>query len=182
MNLKFVIVGLLIIAGLFWGTEKYWQHEFQQQARQTLKNIRMDDALRQQISNTGLPIEGDILNQYPNIITYLYLTEFNGKQVPDSIKNNVNLLGCSILEKLKGQEPDLIDAYLTVYKEDKVTSTYIIQNKFKKEIYQTKQMLAECPNFNEVASTKESVIKDAPESMPVSKKTLELNEKLENGG
>ena len=28
----------------------------------------------------------------------------------------------------------------------------------------------------------ESVIKDAPESVPVSKKTLELNEKLENGG
>ena len=43
-------------------------------------------------------------------------------------------------------------------------------------------MLAECPNFNEVASRKESVIKDAPESMSVSKKTLELNEKLENGG
>ena len=43
-------------------------------------------------------------------------------------------------------------------------------------------MLAECPNFNEVASTKESVIKDAPESMPVAKKTLELNEKLEKGG
>lgn len=43
-------------------------------------------------------------------------------------------------------------------------------------------MLAECLNFNEVASTKESLIKDAPESMPVAKKTLELNEKLENGG
>lgn len=43
-------------------------------------------------------------------------------------------------------------------------------------------MLAECPNFNEVASTKESVINDVLESMPVAKKTLELNEKLENGG
>jgi hypothetical protein len=43
-------------------------------------------------------------------------------------------------------------------------------------------MLAECPNFNEVASTKESLIKDAPENGPVAKKTLELNEKLENGG
>lgn len=43
-------------------------------------------------------------------------------------------------------------------------------------------MLAECLNFNEVASTKESVINDAPENGPVSKKTLELNEKLENGG
>lgn len=142
----------------------------------------MNDVLRQKIRNTELPIEGDILNQYPNIITYLYLTEFSGKQVPYSIKNNVNLLGCSILEKLKGQEPDLVNAYLTVYKEDKVISTYIIQNKFKQEIYQTQQMLAECPNFNEVASIKEGVIKDALESMPVSKKILALNEKLENGG
>ena len=80
----------------------------------------------------------------------MYLTEFNGNQVPDAIKNNVNQLGCSILDKLKGQEPDLVDAYLTVYKDDKVTSTYIIQNKFRQEIYQTKQTLVECPNFNQV--------------------------------
>ena len=149
MNIKFVIAGLVIIAGLFGGTELYWQHEFQQQARETLKNIRMDDTMRQQIKSTGLPIEGDILNQYPNIITYMYLTEFNGNQVPDAIKNNVNQLGCSILDKLKGQEPDLVDAYLTVYKDDKVTATYIIQNKFRQEIYQTKQTLTECPNFNQ---------------------------------
>ena len=58
----------------------------------------------------------------------------------------------------------------------------LFRSKFKKEIYQTQRMLAECPNFNEVASRKESVIKDAPESMSVSKKTLALNEKLENGG
>lgn len=181
MNIKFVFVGLLVIAGLFWGTEKYWQHEFQQQARDTLKSIRMDDTMRQQISNTGLPIEGDILNQYPNIITYMYLKEFNEKQIPDSIKSNVNQLGCSILDKLKGQEPDLVDAYLTVYKEDKVTSTFIIQNKFRQEVYQTRQLLSDCPNFNVMAEAKENVIKDAPENMPVSTKTLELNEKLENG-
>lgn len=150
MNLKFVIAGVLIIAGLFGGTELYWKHKFQQQARDTLKNIHMDDAMRQQIKSTGLPIEGDILNQYPNIITYMHLTEFNGKLIPDPIKNNVNQLGCSILDKLKGQEPDLVKAYLTVYKDDQVTATYIIQNKYRQEIYQAKQNLSQCPNFNQI--------------------------------
>jgi hypothetical protein len=150
MNIKFVITGAFIIAVLFGGIELYWKHKFQQQVRETLKNIRMDDTMRQQMKSTGLPIDdGDILNHYPNIITYMYLTEFNGKQVPDPIKNSVNQLGCSILEKLKGQKPDMVDAYLTVYKDDNVTATYIIQNKFRQEIYQTKQTLTECPNFNQ---------------------------------
>ncbi len=42
MNIKFVVGGLLVIAALFFGTEKYWEHEFQEQARTYLKQVHMD--------------------------------------------------------------------------------------------------------------------------------------------
>ena len=57
MNIKFVVVGLLVIAGLFFGTEKYWEHKFQQQARDNLKQVHMD-AQTQQRLGCGLLAEG----------------------------------------------------------------------------------------------------------------------------
>lgn len=147
MNIKFVVGGLLVIAGLFFGTEKYWEHEFQEQARTYLKQVHMDEKTKQRLESSGLPISGDILNQYPNIITYLKLTTLADDQLSPEIKAHVQQIGCMQVEQLQGQEPDLVKAYLAVFEEDQVSSTYTIQNKFGKPIFEHKQILTDCPNF-----------------------------------
>ena len=147
MNIKFVVVGLLVIAGLFFGTEKYWEHKFQQQARDNLKQVHMDAQTQQRLENSGLPISGDILNQYPNIITYMKLTTFADNQLPAEIQSHVRQLGFMQVDQLQGQEPDLLKSYITVLEEDQVSSSYTIQNKFGKAVFEHKQILADCPNF-----------------------------------
>jgi len=147
MNIKFVVGGLLVIAGLFFGTEKYWEHTFQQQARDNLKQLHMDAQTKQRLENSGLPISGDILNQYPNIITYMKLTTLADDQLPTQIQTHVQQLGCMQVDLLKGQEPDLVNAYAVVLEEDQVAYTYTIQNKFGKALFEHKQILADCPNF-----------------------------------
>jgi hypothetical protein len=147
MNIKFVVIGLLVIAGLFFGTEKYWEHKFQQQARDNLKQVHMDAQTQQRLENSGLPISGDILNQYPNIITYMKLTTLADNQLPAEIQNHVRQLGCMQVDQLQGQEPDLVKAYIKVLEEDQVSSSYTIQNKFGKAVFEHKQILADCPNF-----------------------------------
>ncbi|HCL58715.1 MAG TPA: hypothetical protein DHW80_02770 [Acinetobacter sp.] len=150
MNIKFVVVGLLVIAGLFFGTEKYWEHEFQQQARDNLKQVHMDAQTKQRLENSGLPISGDILNQYPNIITYMKLTTLADDQLSTEIQKHVQQLGCMQVDQLQGQEPDLVKAYIVVLEEDQVASTYTIQNKFGKPVFEYKQVLSECPNFTKL--------------------------------
>jgi len=51
------------------------------------------------------------------------------------------------VDQLQGQEPDLVKAYITVLEEDQVSSSYTIQNKFGKAVFEHKQILADCPNF-----------------------------------
>ena len=147
MNIKFVVVGLLVIAGLFFGTEKYWEHTFQQQARDNLKQLHMDAQTKQRLENSGLPISGDVLNQYPNIITYMKLTTLADDQLPTQIQNHVQQLSCMQVDQLQSLESDLVKAYLAVFEEDRVSSTYTIQNKFGKAVFEHKQILADCPNF-----------------------------------
>ena len=147
MNIKFVVVGLLVIAGLFFGTEKYWEHTFQQQARDNLKQLHMDAQTKQRLENSGLPISGDVLNQYPNIITYMKLTTLADDQLPIQIQNHVQQLSCMQVDQLQSLESDLVKAYLAVFEEDRVSSTYTIQNKFGKAVFEHKQILGDCPNF-----------------------------------
>ncbi|WP_228200179.1 hypothetical protein [Acinetobacter tianfuensis] len=182
MNLKFIAAGVLAVAGLFFGTEKYWEHQFQEQVRSTLKGLRADQAFKQHIQNTGFPVDGDILNQYPNIITYIKLTDFTGTQAPAEIQSYINQLGCMQVEKLRNEEPDMVKAYLAVYKDDQVASTYMLQNKYGKALYQHKQVLMDCPNFASVTGIQDDAIQQAPESAAVSEETKQLNERLENGG
>ena len=155
MNIKFVVIGVLVIAGLFWGTEKYWENQLQDQVRTALKSVQADQVFKQKIQSTGFPVDGDILNQYPNIITYIKLTEFTGTQAPAEIQSYVAQLGCTHVDRLKSEEVDKAKAYLAVYVDDQVVSTYTIQNKYGKELYQHKQVLADCPNFASVTGVEE---------------------------
>ncbi|WP_205671797.1 hypothetical protein [Acinetobacter sp. WCHAc010052] len=147
MNIKFVVVGLLIIAGLFWGNERYWEHTFKEQARSGLKSIKMTDAMRAQISASGYRIEGDILNQYPMIVTFMHLKDYEKESLPAEMKEQMSTIGCEMVERLKGEEADFIKAHLSVFKEDRVTVSYIVQNSAKKEIHKVSQVLADCENY-----------------------------------
>jgi hypothetical protein len=82
MNIKFITIGLVIIGALYFGTEKYWQHEFEEQQRNELKSLTFDEKMQEEIR--GLPIKGDILNQYPNIFLYMSFTA----DLPKNIDSN----------------------------------------------------------------------------------------------
>lgn len=150
MNIKFVVVGLLIIGGLFFGTEKYWQHEFEETARNGLKNLSytadMQDTLK------GLPIKADILNQYPNLFFYVDFTQEIPAQAEALIKTklmeNSQKMACQIFSKLPELEnKDKAKAIVNVIEEDNVAMTYIIKARFGKVLMEHKQVLVECSEF-----------------------------------
>ncbi len=87
MNIKFITIGLVIIGALYFGTEKYWQHEFEEQQRNELKSLTFDEKMQEEIR--GLPIKGDILNQYPNIFLYMSFTADFPKNIETQIKSKL---------------------------------------------------------------------------------------------
>jgi len=87
MNIKFITIGLVIIGALYFGTEKYWQHEFEEQQRNELKSLTFDEKMQEEIR--GLPIKGDILNQYPNIFLYMSFTADLPKNIETQIKSKL---------------------------------------------------------------------------------------------
>ncbi|MCY6411805.1 hypothetical protein QTA56_06575 [Acinetobacter sp. VNH17] len=150
MNVKFVVVGLLIIGGLFYGTEKYWQHEFEETARNGLKNFsytpEMKDAMK------DLPIKADILNQYPNLFFYVDFTQEIPAQAEAIIKTklmeNSQRIACQVFSRLPEKEDkDKAKAIVNVIEEDNVAMTYIVKARFGKVLMEHKQVLTQCPEF-----------------------------------
>ena len=106
MNIKFITIGLIIIGALYFGTEKYWQHEFEEQQRNELKSLTFDEKMQEEIR--GLPIKGDILNQYPNIFLYMSFTADLPKNIETQLKsklaeNNQKLI-CSYFSEVFDQD------------------------------------------------------------------------------
>ena len=146
MNIKFVLIGLLIIAGLFFFSEKYFQHQMEEKFRQEAKQLKYDD-VKAGIAQSGLPIEGDLINQYPNLIVYVRLTTYEKSTIPEAMKELMKKVPCMQLEQLKNGDPDQTGAIIRVLDKDKISWTYIMKNKYHKELYQYKQVVAECPDF-----------------------------------
>ena len=53
MNIKFITIGLVIIGALYFGTEKYWQHEFEEQQRNELKSLTFDEKMQEEKKTDG---------------------------------------------------------------------------------------------------------------------------------
>ena len=152
MNIKFITIGLLIIGALYYGTEKYWQHEFEEQERNELKRLVFDEKMQEEIKD--LPIKGDILNQYPNIFLYMSFTADLPKNIEVQIKSklaeNSQKLICSYFAEVSDQDDkykDRAKAIVNVIEEDNITMTYIAKTRLGDVLLEHKQVLAQCPEF-----------------------------------
>lgn len=152
MNIKFITIGLVIIGALYFGTEKYWQHEFEEQQRNELKSLTFDEKMQEEIR--GLPIKGDILNQYPNIFLYMSFTADLPKNIETQIKSklaeNSQKLICRYFSEVSDQDDKYKDhakAIVNVIEEDNITMTYIAKNRLGDILLEHKQVLSQCPEF-----------------------------------
>lgn len=182
MNNKFVIVGILIIGALYFLYPKYQEKQFENKIRERSKNLKVDEGIRQAIAN--LPIEGSMLNQYPELLVYIRMIDFTGSEIPAQAREMIKNIPCRNLQMFKGKGEIVIKANANVFEEDRVAWTYTVQNKYGKELLKHRQVVAECPNFNEFKNykTPDYVMNEAPDSKPVSQKTMDENARLENGG
>ena len=160
MNIKFVFWGLVIIGGLLFGNELYWKKQFEDQARDYFKSMKLPDseALR------ALPVKGEILNQYPNIHLYMNYTQTLPSSVNiESAKHSVfepvsNQMFCGFFEFMQREEADRKDKYraegvVTVVEEDNVTMTMNIKDKLGQTLFEKTQKLSECPEFIALKNT-----------------------------
>ncbi|USA47333.1 hypothetical protein NDN11_04200 [Acinetobacter sp. C26M] len=152
MNIKFITIGILIIGALYFGTEKYWQHEFEEQQRNELKNLVFDEKMQEEIKE--LPIKGDILNQYPNIFLYMSFTIDLPRDIETQIKSklaeNSQKLVCSYFSEVSDQDDkykDRVKAIINVVEQDNITMTYIAKNRLGNTLLEYNQVLSQCPEF-----------------------------------
>ncbi|MCH7315162.1 hypothetical protein [Acinetobacter sp. ANC 3882] len=152
MNFKFVVGGVAIIAALYFGTEKYWQYEFEEQERNSLKNLAITPEM--QTASKGLPIKSDILNQYPNIFFYMNFTQDLPQEAEAFIKpkllENSQKLACGYFSQLPQQDnkyKDKAKAVVSVIEQDNVVMTYIVKNRLGNVLMEHKQVLSQCPEF-----------------------------------
>ena len=153
MNIKFVVGGLAVIGALYFGSDIYWQHQFEEQTRDRLKNFTMSQEM--QDAMRGLPIKADILNQYPNIFFYMTLTQDIPRETEALVKTtmsaNSQKLACGYFTKIQSQDEknnDKTKAIVNVLEEDKVSMTYIAKTRMGHVLLEYKQVLSECPEFN----------------------------------
>lgn len=154
MNIKFVIIGLMTIAGLWLGTEYYSAKKFQESVYNELKNIKIDAKMENQIKHSGLPITIDILNHYPKITFYydIDLSSEEAQQVRTQMQQEINEQPCRQINnhpKLNNDTKyhDYYHAFKKVLTEDNVNMTIIVRDKNKQKIVETTQELSKCSIF-----------------------------------
>lgn len=156
MNIKFVVIGLLIIAGLWFGNEKYMEKKFQDNVRQELKSIKIDVEMEKLMKNLKLPLEIDILNHYPKITIYydlgLSIPAEHKSALAAAMKKELVQQPCYFMTshpKLKNdtQSNDYYHAFKKVLSEDQVTMTIIVRDKMKQNIADETQELSKCSVF-----------------------------------
>lgn len=156
MNIKFVIIGLLIIAGLWFGNEKYMEKKFQDNVRQELKSIKIDANMEKLMKNSKLPLKIDILNHYPKITYYydidLQLPPEHAQTIRTEMQKQISQQACMLMNshpKLKNdtESNDYYHAFKKVLTEDQVTMTIIVRDKMKQNVANQTQELSKCSVF-----------------------------------
>lgn len=157
MNIKFVSVGILIIAGLFFGNEYYWKKQFEQRAREDYQSFVSISKINDTIERVGLPIKLDALNHYPHILVYTNITQALPRSVTQErlrteFKKISHGLSCGYFEYIHQKEAedkykDITQGIVTVVEKDQVAITTIYKNYLGEVLYENKQVLAQCPEF-----------------------------------
>lgn len=156
MNIKFVIIGLVIIAALWFGNEHYSAKKFQEQVRNGLKNIKIDAQMENEMKRSGLPLKMDILNHYPKITHYydidVLLPSEQAQQIRTQMQQEINEQPCRYINNHPNltndtKYHDYYNAYKTVLEEDNVSMTIIVRDKNKQKIAEATQELAKCSVF-----------------------------------
>lgn len=157
MNIKFVSGGVLIIAGLFFGTEYYWKKQFEQQARGDFQSFVSITKLNEAFNRAGLPLNIEALNQYPNILVYTNFTQdlptsVDQSKLREGMVKASHQISCGYFEYLKQKEAgekyhDVAKAVISVVEKDNITMQTFFKSRFGDVLYENKQVLSQCSEF-----------------------------------
>ena len=126
MNIKFVLIGLMIIGGLIFFNDHHFKSKMKEQFRDAGKNLNSDSG-HVTTSMDGYHVDVKLLNQYPSFIVNLTLSPFTATQLPEKLKERINFMVCdpdNITSKADGNA-DLIQAKIQVIAEDSIKWTSV---------------------------------------------------------
>lgn len=151
MNIKFVLIGLMIIGGLIFFNDHHFKSKMKEQFRDAGKNLNSDSG-HVTTSMDGYHVDVKLLNQYPSFIVNLTLSPFTATQLPEKLKERINFMVCdpdNITSKADGNA-DLIQAKIQVIAEDSIKWTYIVHNENGEKVYEHSQVTKDCPEFKKL--------------------------------
>jgi len=151
MNIKFVVIGLLIIGGLIFFNDRHYKSELEDQFRQAGQSAKV--GTRVEVSSLSpYNDRAELLkNEYPHMTVSITLEDFGQSGIPDKVKDEikqtVQKLACNNLTTGTKDDADLIKSRLNVLEEDGITWTYIVYNHQGEKFYEHTQVVKDCSEF-----------------------------------
>ena len=150
-----VVLIAMIAFGLFLGYPKYQVMQLEDEVRSNLKSggFAEIEAQYRPIMNAA-KIDFSVLDQYPNVRFYMRNTQFEGKELPDNLREMVDKMSCDSIQSFRSLEEKERTAVLNVLEEDQVVFHISLKNKFGAELTSHQQKLSTCPNFTALRNLK----------------------------
>lgn len=145
-----VLIGILILAGLYFGNEIYWQNKFEDQYRQSIKSLQLRPEDKKAFES--MPFDMQIHNQYPEIINITKIADdFDTANFDVTMAEmTAHQQSCDVLKDPKlRSDSDYRKAALSVIDKDSIVVTHILKHGTE-ELFKISRSLKECGLFNEL--------------------------------
>lgn len=150
-----VVLIAMIAFGVFLGYPKYQVMQLEDEVRSNLKSggFAEIEAQYRPLMNAA-KIDFSVLDQYPNVRFYMRNTQFEGKELPDNLREMVDKMSCDSIQSFRSLEEKERTAVLNVLEEDQVVFHISLKNKFGAELASHQQKLSACPSFTALRNLK----------------------------
>lgn len=147
MPLILVVIGMIAFGG-FWAYPKYQIMQLEDEARTGLKSGGFS-AFAEQTRPVmqAMKMDFSVLDQYPNIRFYMRHMAYEGDQLDERIKLDMQAMSCESINSFKVMEPKARTAMLNVLEQDQIIFHVYLKNKLGEELMHHEQKLSQCPNF-----------------------------------
>ena len=151
MNIKFVIIGLLIIGGLIFFNDRHYKSELEDKFRQAGQSAQAGTSVEVSSLSPYNDRAELLKNEYPHMTVSITLEDFGQSGIPnkvqDEVKQKVQKLACDNITTGTNADEDLIRSRLNVLEKDEIKWTYIVSNYQGEKFYEHTHVVKDCPEF-----------------------------------